>query len=191
LYVEIRRSNTIKNLRGRGPESQGPRTNYQIRADKIRVIDEAGEMLGVMNVKDAVEIAEGRGLDLIEISPNADPPVCKMLDSGKYKYEQQKKKAAAKKNQKVVEIKEIKLRPVTGENDYQVKLRNIRRFLEDGNKVKVTLRFRGREIAHKELGERMLLRIAEDVVDIGKPEFFPKMEGRQLLMILVSIKATA
>lgn len=145
-------------------------------------------MLGVFIVREAVRQAQECGLDLVEISPNADPPVCKMLDSGKYKYEIQKKKNAAKKNQKVIEVKEIKFRPVTGENDYQVKLKNIRRFLEDGNKVKVTLIFRGREISHKELGERVLARVQTDVADLGKIEFMPKTEGRQLFMMIASTK---
>ncbi len=147
-----------------------------------------GDMVGVVSVDQGIERARNLGLDLVEISPNADPPVCKILDSGKYKYEQQKKKAAAKKNQKVIEIKEIKLRPVTGENDYQVKLKKAYGFLEEGNKVKVTLRFRGREIAHKELGEKILKRFEEDLQEVGKSEFPLKLDGKLLHLILAPHK---
>lgn len=153
----------------------------------MRVVDENGEMLGVLSLREAVRIAEDRGLDLVEVSPNAEPPVCKIVDGGKYKYEQQKKKAAAKKNQKVVEVKEIKIRPVTGENDYQVKLKSARRFLEEGNKVKITLRFRGRELSHQELGEKMLLRMVADLVGLGKADFQPKLEGKQMLVMISPI----
>ncbi len=168
----------------RGVKNDGPRTNTMIKAEKIRLLDSDGEMLGLCTVQEGIEKANMQGLDLIEISPNADPPVCKILDNGKYKYEQQKKKAAAKKNQKVVEIKEVKLRPVTGENDYQVKLRNARKFLEAGNKVKVTLRFRGREITHQDIGEKIMHRFRDDLANLGKEEFLPKMEGRHLLMVI-------
>jgi translation initiation factor IF-3 len=147
-----------------------------------------GNMIGIVSVEKGIERAMQVGLDLVEISPNADPPVCKILDSGKYKYELQKKKAAAKKNQKVIEVKEIKLRPVTGENDYQVKLKKAYAFLESGNKVKVTLRFRGREIAHKELGEKMLKRFEEDLQEVGKAEFPLKMDGKFLHIILAPHK---
>ncbi len=147
-------------------------------------------MAGVVSVEEGLRKANDVGLDLIEISPNADPPVCKILDSGKYKYELQKKKAASRKNQKVVEVKEIKLRPVTGENDYQVKLKSARRFLEEGNKVKVTLRFRGREIAHKELGEKILRRMEEDLAEFGSPEFPLKMEGRQIMLMIAPAKTS-
>lgn len=147
-------------------------------------------MAGVVSVEEGLRKAADMGLDLIEISPNADPPVCKILDSGKYKYELQKKKAASRKNQKVVEVKEIKLRPVTGENDYQVKLKSARRFLEEGNKVKITLRFRGREIAHKELGEKILRRMEEDLTSYGSPEFPLKMEGRQIMLMIAPAKTS-
>lgn len=147
-------------------------------------------MIGVVSVQDGIDKARAVGLDLVEISPNADPPVCKILDSGKYKYEQQKKKAAAKKNQKVIEIKEIKLRPVTGENDYQVKLKKAHGFLEEGNKVKVTLRFRGREIAHKDLGEKMLKRFEADLLEIGKSEFPLKLDGKLLHLVIAPHKAS-
>ncbi len=161
--------------------------NQEITAATVRVIDQDGGMLGVMSLRAALDLAANVGLDLIEISPTAEPPVCKILDSGKYKYEQQKKKAEAKKNQKVVEIKEIKLRPVTGENDYQIKLKSVRKFLGEGNKVKVTVRYRGREITHQELGRRILDRMCIDIEDIGKVEFSPKMEGKQMVMILVAL----
>lgn len=146
-------------------------------------------MVGVVTVQIGLERARAAGLDLIEVSPNAEPPVCKILDLGKYKYELQKKKQEAKKKQKVIEIKEIKLRPVIGEHDYQIKLKRIREFLDDGNKVKVTLRFRGREMAHKDVGTRLFERLQAEVSDIAKPESTPRLEGQQLLMMLVSLKA--
>lgn len=164
-----------------------PRINRQITVDTVRLIDHEGEMIGVVSLSEALQAAEKVGLDLIEISPNVEPPVCKVLDSGKYKYEMQKKKAAAKKNQKVVEVKEVKIRPVTGENDYQVKLRHAKKFLEAGNKVKVTLRFRGREIAHKDLGMKVLERMCEDLKELGKPEATPRIEGKQAIVLLAPL----
>ena len=131
-----------------------------------------------------MELAEQVGLDLVEISPNAEPPVCKILDYGKFKYEVQKKKAEAKKKQKVIEIKEIKVRPNIDDNDYNIQMRSVRRFLEEGDKVKVTLRFRGRELAHQELGAKVLDRIRNEVADLAKVEQFPKMEGRQMIMVM-------
>ena len=139
-------------------------------------------MLGVSSLSEAIEAAENIGLDLVEISPNADPPVCKILDYGKYRYEQQKKANEARKKQKTVEIKEIKMRPTTEVHDYNVKLRNAQRFLKDENKVKVTLRFRGREMAHKDLAMNMLSRFRDDLADLSKVELSPKMEGRQMVM---------
>ena len=129
-------------------------------------------------------MAEEAGLDLVEVSPNADPPVCKILDFGKFKYESQKKKAEARKKQKVIEVKEVKLRPNIDDNDYNVKMRNMRKFLEEGDKVKVTLRFRGRELAHQDLGVRVLDRVRTELEDLGKVEQFPKMEGRQMVMVI-------
>ena len=164
----------------------GPRINDQIRADKIRVIDAQGEMLGVMSVREAIVLAEEAGLDLIEISPNAEPPVCKILDYGKYKYEQQKKAAEARKKQKVIEVKEIKIRPGIEDHDYEVKLRNARRFLQEGDKVKVTMRFRGREMAHMDIGITLLKKMQEELLLLGKTEQEPKMEGRQMVMIIAS-----
>ena len=132
----------------------------------------------------ALDMAEEAGLDLVEISPNATPPVCKIMDYGKYKYEQQKRESEARKKQKVIEVKEVKFRPNTDTHDYEVKMRNVTKFLENGDKVKVTLRFRGREMAHQELGRDLLDRVAEDTKDIGKVEHMPKMEGRQMIMII-------
>lgn len=141
-------------------------------------------MLGVMNVDDALSRAEDYGLDLVEVSPNADPPVCKILDYGKFKYEAQKKKNEAKKKQKVIEVKEIKMRPNIDEHDYQTKMRNVNRFLGDGDKVKLTMRFRGREMAHQEIGLKVLKRIQEELVEIAKVEAHPKLEGRQMIMVV-------
>ena len=143
-------------------------------------------MKGVMTVREALRLAEEAGLDLVEISPNADPPVCKILDSGKYKYELQKKAAEARKKQKVIELKEIKIRPGIEDHDYQVKLKAARRFLQEGNKVKFTMRFRGREMAHLDIGLELLQRMKSDVADLGKPELEPRMEGRQALMVIAA-----
>ena len=168
----------------RRPQQDGPRTNENITSPKIRVIDADGEMRGVMSPKEALEIAEEYGLDLVEVSPNADPPVCKIIDYGKYKYEQQKKANEARKKQKTVEVKEVKIRPGIEEHDYQVKLRSARRFLEDEDKVKVTLRFRGREMAHQDLALQVMHRFRDDLADISKVDQEAKMEGRQAVMML-------
>lgn len=162
----------------------GPRVNEQIRVNKVRLIGAGGEQLGILNIREAQQAADDLGLDLVEISPNAEPPVCKILDYGKFKYEQQKKAAEARKKQKVVDVKEIKIRPTIEEHDYQVKLRNARRFLEEGDKVKVVLRFRGREMAHLDLGMEVLMRFKNDLSDVGKVEAEPKMEGRQAMMLM-------
>jgi translation initiation factor IF-3 len=154
--------------------------------DEIRVVGADGEMKGVMSVDAALKLAEEEGLDLVEISPNAAPPVCKILDYGKYKYEQQKKAAEARKNQKTVDVKEVKIRPAIEEHDYQVKMRNARKFLENGDKVKVTMRFRGREMAHQNIGFDLLKRMIEELSDVGKVDLEPKMEGRQIIMVLSS-----
>ncbi len=151
---------------------------------KVRCVGPDGDMLGVMNVDDALSRAEDYGLDLVEVSPNADPPVCKILDYGKFKYEAQKKKNEAKKKQKVIEVKEIKMRPNIDEHDYQTKMRNVNRFLGDGDKVKLTMRFRGREMAHQEIGLKVLKRIQEELVEIAKVEAHPKLEGRQMIMVV-------
>ena len=146
-------------------------------------------MRGVVSIEDAQAAADEAGLDLVEVSPNADPPVCKILDYGKFKYEQQKKANEARKKQKIIDVKEVKVRPGIEEHDYQVKMRNVRRFLENGDKVKVTLRFRGREIAHKDLGLDVLNRIKDEIEELGKAEMQPKMEGRQAIMILAPLKS--
>lgn len=158
--------------------------NDKIRVPEIRLIDHEGENRGVLDPRDAIRMAEEVGLDLVEISPNAVPPVCKIMDFGKFKYEQQKKANEAKKKQRVIEIKEVKFRPNIDIHDYEVKMRNVTRFLEDGDKVKVTLRFRGREMAHQELGREVLERIATDTTELGKVESMPKMEGRQMIMVI-------
>ena len=150
----------------------------------VRLIDEKGENRGAVPTRDAIRMAEEVGLDLVEISPNADPPVCKFLDFGKYKYEEQKKANEARKKQKVIEVKEIKLRPGIDIHDYGIKMKAMRRFLEEGDKVKVTLRFRGRELAHQELGMKVLDRVRDDLNDIVKVEQWPKMEGRQMTMVI-------
>ena len=162
----------------------GPRVNDKIRAPEIRLIDHEGENRGVLDPRDALRMAEDVGLDLVEISPNATPPVCKIMDFGKFKYEQQKKQNEARKKQRIIEIKEVKFRPNIDTHDYDVKMRNVTRFLEDGDKVKVTLRFRGREMAHQDLGRDVLERIAADTVELGKVESMPKMEGRQMIMVI-------
>ena len=155
-----------------------------IQSDKVRVIDHEGENLGVMYTREAIEQAADVGLNLVEISPNADPPVAKFLDVGKYRYEAQKKANAARKTQKTQEIKEIKMRPNIDTHDYDVKMRNVVKFLEEGDKVKMTLRFRGREMAHQELGMNLLKRVQDDVAEIAKVEAYPRLEGRQMLMVL-------
>ncbi len=158
--------------------------NEDIRSPQVRLIDQDGEMQGVMTAREAVQRAFSVGLDLLEISPNADPPVVKILDFGKYKYEQQKKKNEARKKQKVIEIKEIKVRPNIDENDYQVKMRAMKSFIGEGDKVKVTLRFRGREMAHQEIGVRVLERIRSEMDPLTKVEQMPRMENRQMVMVL-------
>lgn len=154
----------------------------------MRLISNTGEQLGVVSIKEAMALAEEQDVDLVEISPTAKPPVCKLMDFGKYKYEQSKKRDEAKKKQKQVQIKEIKFRPGTDDGDYNIKMRNIKRFLEDGDKVKVTLRFRGREMAHQELGAQLLERVKADLVEEGQVEQFPKMEGRQMVMMIAPKK---
>ncbi|HEY7670279.1 MAG TPA: translation initiation factor IF-3 [Hyphomicrobium sp.] len=165
-------------------EPAGPRINEAIRAKDVRLIDENGENVGVVSQADALARAVAAGLDLVEVSPDADPPVCKILDFGKYKYQTQKKAAEARKHQKIVEIKEIKMRPAIDEHDYNVKMRSIRRFFEEGDKVKVTLRFRGREMAHQQLGMNVLQRVKVDLESIAKVESEPRLEGRQMVMVL-------
>lgn len=166
------------------PRDTGPRVNDKIRASEIRLIGADGENVGVVHPAKAMQLAEEAGLDLVEISPNATPPVCKIMDFGKFKYEQQKRESEARKKQKIIEVKEVKFRPNTDTHDYDVKMRNVVKFLENGDKVKVTLRFRGREMAHQNLGRELLERVAEDVKELGKIENMPKMEGRQMIMMI-------
>ena len=166
------------------PPLNGPRYNEFIQVPKVRVIDEDGENLGVMYTREAIEQAAEAGLDLVEVSPNADPPVCKFLDIGKYKYEAQKKANAARESQKTQEIKEIKMRPNIDDHDYDTKMKAIHKFIGEGDKVKVTLRFRGRELSHGQLGMNLLKRVQEDSAELAKVESYPRMEGRQMLMVL-------
>jgi translation initiation factor IF-3 len=166
------------------PSREGPRVNDEITAVTIRLVDQDGEMVGVVPLREGLERAVQVGLDLVEVAPGAEPPVCKILDYGKYKYEEQKRKNEARKKQKIIEIKEIKLRPTIDENDYQVKMRAMVRFLEEGDKVKVTLRFRGRELAHQDLGMKVLVRVKDDLDAMAKVEQMPKMEGRQMTMVV-------
>ncbi|MEO0411429.1 MAG: translation initiation factor IF-3 [Pseudomonadota bacterium] len=171
-------------LKGNSAGSQGPRANEMIVAREVRLIKDDGENIGVVKTEDARVMAKDVGLDLVEVSPNADPPVCKLLDYGKFKYEAQKKANANRKKQKTQDIKEIKMRPGIDIHDYDVKMRSINRFIEDGDKVKITLRFRGRELAHQELGMDVLKRVQDDVNEIAKVEAMPKMEGRQMIMVI-------
>ena len=166
------------------PNRVGPRVNEGIDTPKIQLIDAAGDNIGEVLIADALERAAEAGLDLVEISPNSEPPVCKILDYGKYKYQAQKKAAEARKKQRTVEVKEIKMRPNIDTHDYDVKMRSIRRFFDEGDKVKVTLRFRGREMAHQELGSLLLARVRNDTSTIAKVESEPKLEGRQMVMVL-------
>ncbi|RST88456.1 translation initiation factor IF-3 [Aquibium carbonis] len=166
------------------PVKEGPRANSEIRAPRVQLIDFDGSNRGVVAIQEALQIAEDKGLDLVEISPNAEPPVCKITDLGKLKYQSQKKAAEARKNQKVVEIKEIKMRPNIDTHDYETKMKAVRRFFDEGDKVKLTLRFRGREMAHMELGMALLNRVREEVATIAKVEAEPKLEGRQMMMVL-------
>lgn len=161
-----------------------PRANENIRALKVRLIDANGEMVGVVSVKEGIAMAQEAGLDLVEVSPNAEPPVCKLLDLGKYKYEIQKRANEARKKQKIVQIKEIKIRPMIDQHDYDVKVRKIREFLEEGDKVKVTMRFRGREMDHQDVGEKIFVKLKEEIAELGKVESDARFEGRQMVMLL-------
>ena len=169
---------------GPAPTRSGPRVNDEIRVPQVRLIDENGEMVGVMSARDAMLRAFDVGLDLLEIRPNAVPPVCKITDYGKFKYEQQKKANEARKRQKVVELKEIKVRPNIDDHDYEVKMKQMKSFIGEGDKVKVTLRFRGREMAHQELGIQVLERIRVELGETIKVEQMPRLENRQMIMVL-------
>ena len=168
----------------RRTKQRGPRTNERIRASEVQVINSDGKNLGTLPTKEAIEIAKQEDLDLIEISPNAKPPVCKIIDIGKYKYDLQKKANKAKKKQKVVNLKEIKLRPVTEIHDYNFKIKNAQKFLQKGDKVKFTVKFRGREMQHTHLGNKLMDRIINDTAKVGKVEVRPKFEGKQIIMII-------
>jgi translation initiation factor IF-3 len=164
------------------------RINQNIDSREVRLVDEHGEMAGVVPLAEALQRADAAGLDLVEVSPNAEPPVCKILDYGKFKYEAQKKANAARKKQKVIDVKEIKMRPNIDDNDYNIKMRKIQEFLSDGDKVKVTLRFRGRELAHQDLAMGLLERVRDELGEQAKIEQFPRMEGRQMIMIMAPPK---
>ncbi len=166
------------------PDRKGPRVNEEIKVPSIRLVDADGGMVGVVSLQEGLTMAEEVGLDLVEVSPAAEPPVCKILDYGKFKYAEQKKKNEARKKQKVIEIKELKMRPGIEEHDYQTKMRSMFRFLDEGDKVKITIRFRGREMAHQDLGVRVLDRIQQDVGDIAKIEQTPRTEGRMMTMVI-------
>jgi translation initiation factor IF-3 len=166
------------------PTRDGPRVNEEIAVPNVRLVDENGAMIGVVTRNEALAMAEKAALDLVEVAPGADPPVCKILDYGKFKYEEQKKKNEARKKQKVIEVKEIKLRPGIDEHDYDVKMRSMVKFIEEGDKVKVTMRFRGRELTHQDLGMNVLMRVKGDLDEIAKVESFPRMEGRQMIMVV-------
>ncbi len=185
-HATIEEITTIRRpFRAPPPPKEGPRINREIRGvPQVQLIDDDGNNVGVLSFFDAIERAEEAGLDLVEIAPQAVPPVCKLLDFGRFKYQAQKKAAEARRNQKIVEIKEVKLRPGIDDHDYDVKMRQSRGFFEDGDKVKITLRFRGREMAHQDLGVQLLERVKADVGDVAKVESEPRLEGKQMIMIL-------
>jgi translation initiation factor IF-3 len=185
LSDKFKESTTIRRpFKNDAPVKEGPRSNREIRIPKVQLIGADGANLGIVPTDQALKLAEEAGLDLVEISPNAEPPVCKILDLGKLKYANQKKAAEARKKQKIVEIKEIKMRPNIDTHDYEVKMKAMGRFFDEGDKVKVTLKFRGREMAHQELGMKLLQQVKEDTLEIAKVEAEPKLEGRQMMMVL-------
>jgi translation initiation factor IF-3 len=164
------------------------RVNDRIDSSEVRLVDADGEMVGVVPIREALYRASEAGLDLVEISPNATPPVCKILDYGKFKYEAQKRANAARKKQRVIEVKEIKMRPGIDDNDYNIKMKKVRSFLDEGDKVKVTMRFRGREMSHQHIAMDILTKVKDEVADLAKVEQFPKMEGRQMVMVMAPLK---
>ena len=168
----------------RRTKDRGPKSNNRINSPEVQVIASNGENLGILNTNEAIAMAKEEGLDLIEIAPNAKPPVCKIIDMGKYKYDAQKKANKAKKKQKKIELKEIKLRPVTETHDYQFKIKNAQKFISKGDKVKFTIRFKGRELQHSHLGNELMNKIKEDMQDIGKVELDPKFDGKQMIMVI-------
>ena len=177
-------SNFKPNYFQRRSKPKGPKANERIRALDVQVIGSDGGNLGAMPLNKAIELAKQEGLDLIEISPNANPPVCKIMDMGKYKYDAQKKANLAKKKQKIVALKEIKMRPVTETHDYEFKVKNAKKFIAKGDKVKFTIRFKGRELQHSHLGNELMTKIKEDMKDIGKVELHPKFDGKQMIMVI-------
>jgi translation initiation factor IF-3 len=185
IRKQLEESTTIRRpFKADAPVKEGPRANKEIRVPRVQLIDAEGLNLGSVPIDQALRMAEESGLDLVEIAPNSEPPVCKILDLGKLKYANQKKAAEARKKQKIVEIKEIKMRPNIDTHDYEVKMKAMNRFFEEGDKVKVTLKFRGREMAHQELGMKLLLQVKDDTQAIAKVEAEPKLEGRQMMMVL-------
>ena len=168
----------------RRTRDRGPRSNNRISSPEVQVINNDGENLGVLNTNEAISMAKNLGLDLIEIAPNAKPPVCKIMDMGKFKYDAQKKANLAKKKQKVIALKEIKMRPVTETHDYEFKVKNAKKFIEKGDKVKFTIRFKGRELQHSHLGKELMDKIKVDMQDIGKVELHPKFDGKQMIMVI-------
>ena len=168
----------------RRTKERGPRSNNRISSPEVQVIGSDGNNLGILNTNEAISMAKEQGLDLIEISPNAKPPVCKIIDMGKFKYDAQKKANVAKKKQKIVALKEIKMRPVTETHDYEFKVKNAKKFIEKGDKVKFTIRFKGRELQHSHLGKELMNKIKVDMQDIGKVELHPKFDGKQMIMVI-------
>ena len=168
-------------------KDRGPRSNNRISSPEVQVITSEGENLGVISTNEAISMAKNQGLDLIEIAPNAKPPVCKIMDMGKYKYDAQKKANLAKKKQKIVSLKEIKMRPVTETHDYEFKVKNAKKFISKGDKVKFTIRFKGRELQHSHLGNELMTKIKEDMKDVGKVELHPKFDGKQMIMVIQPI----
>ena len=173
-----------KNYFQRRTKDRGPRSNNRISSPEVQVIGSDGDNLGILNTNEAISIAKEQGLDLIEISPNAKPPVCKIIDMGKFKYDAQKKANVAKKKQKIVLLKEIKMRPVTETHDYEFKVKNAKKFIGKGDKVKFTIRFKGRELQHSHLGRELMDKIKVDMQDIGKVELHPKFDGKQMIMVI-------
>ncbi len=168
----------------RKTKDRGPRSNNRISSPEVQVIGNDGENLGVLNTNEAISMAKNQALDLIEIAPNANPPVCKIMDMGKYKYDAQKKANLAKKKQKIVLLKEIKMRPVTEIHDYEFKVKNAKKFISKGDKVKFTIRFKGRELQHSHLGNELMTKIQEDMKEVGKVELYPKFDGKQMIMVI-------
>ena len=173
-----------KNYFQRRTKDRGPRSNNRILSPEVQVIASDGENLGIISTNEAISKAKNEGLDLIEIAPNANPPVCKIMDMGKYKYDAQKKASLAKKKQKIIALKEIKMRPVTETHDYEFKVKNAKKFIAKGDKVKFTIRFKGRELQHSHLGNELMTKIKEDMKDIGKVELQPKFDGKQMIMVI-------